>query len=1231
MEAFDVYIPIDRRLALARGEELPDRTQGAALFVDISGFTPLTEALVVELGPQRGAEELTRHINRVYDSLISELHRQRGSVIGFSGDAITCWLEGDDGRRAVACSLAMQAQMSQLSEVRLPSGPVLPLAVKAVVATGAARRFSVGDPSIQVIDVLAGSILDRLAAAEHQAQKGEVVLDPSTARALAPYVEIDSWREGHSGEGRMGLVSGFDAPVQSSAWPELPGGSLAEEKSRPWLLPAVFERLRHGRGEFLAELRPAVALFLRFSGIDYEGDQEAGAKLDSLIRQVQHVLSQYDGTLIQLTIGDKGSYLYAAFGAPIAHEDDDERAAKAALELRHTALRLGFVKDVRLGLTRGLMRTGAYGGTQRRTYGVLGDAVNLAARLMQAAAPNEILAGSRVHKETGDTFLWGERQTLQVKGKKEPVDVFPLREVKGAGAIHLEEPVYRIPMVGRQDELNRIREIMDRVMESHGQIIGITADAGLGKSRLVAEVIGAATRRGLMGYGSECQSYGAKISYLVWQGIFQAFFDLDSAWSEEKKIAQVGKVLKKVNPALMPRLPLLGPVLNLSIPDSDLTRSFDAKLRKSSLEALLVDCLRAEAQQRPLLIVLENCHWIDPLSQDLLEVVGRAITDLPVLLLSVYRPPEMDVEPGLPIRSLGHFTEVRLQEFKPAEAEQLIRLKLESIFDASQSPTPGLITHLTERAQGNPFYIEELLNYIRDQGLDPRKESDLEALEWPSSLQSLILSRIDQLTESQKITVRLASIIGRLFAAAWLWGAFPEIEEEQRIKSDLQALSQVEITTLDKPEPELSYLFKHIVTQEVAYESLPYRTRALFHEQLAGFIESEIADQSDRFIYLLAFHYEQTENQAKKREYVLKAGQTAQANYANRAAIEYYRKVLKLLPEEEQLPVMLKLGQVLGLVGRWQETEEIYQRVLVMADDAGDRQSRAWCQAALAELKGKQGKYEQAALWLDRARETFETLGDQAGVAQTLHSAGTLEAQQGHYEASKRLYRNSLDIRRRLGDLRNISNSLNNLAIIARYQEDFETSRTLHAEALAIRRELGDRSAIAVSLNNLGNLALDQNNYAEAETRLEEAVALQREVGDRYYLANALNNLGNVARTRGDHERARQLYTESLRTNQELGALWAIAYLLEDISCLETTQGSYERALCLQGAAENLRQEIGSPMSPNEQARLDEYLKTARDSLSPEKRESALEAGKRMTLGEAIRFALDTQLDPATT
>ena len=150
------YIPMDRRQAFVRNFTMPDRCLGAALFADISGFTPLTEELVLDLGPQRGAEELTRYLNRVYDSLIQVLHYYGGSVISFSGDAITCWLEGDDGLRSVSCALSMQSRMKDFAEVTTPSGKVISLAMKAAVSIGKARRFIVGDPNVQIIDVLAG-------------------------------------------------------------------------------------------------------------------------------------------------------------------------------------------------------------------------------------------------------------------------------------------------------------------------------------------------------------------------------------------------------------------------------------------------------------------------------------------------------------------------------------------------------------------------------------------------------------------------------------------------------------------------------------------------------------------------------------------------------------------------------------------------------------------------------------------------------------------------------------------------------------------------------------------------------------------------------------------------------------------------------------------------------------------------------------------------------------------
>jgi len=306
---------------MAQDRELPHRPSGAVLFADVSGFTPLTAALLEELGLRRGPEELTRQLNLVYETLITEVHRYGGSVIGFSGDSITCWFDTDDGRRATACGLAIQEAMSQYASVQTPGGAQVSLGVKAAVAAGPVRRFLVGDPEVQNIDVLAGSPLDRVAAAEGQAGKGEVVVAPEVAARLGERLRVAEYRAEAGTGARFAVVAGRAESAPPAPWPT-PEPELSDEQTRAWLLPPVYERLKGGQGGFLAEIRPAVALFLGFSGIDYDGDDLAGEKLDGYIRWVQRVLTRYDGSLLQLTIGDKGSYLYAAFGAPVAHGDD---------------------------------------------------------------------------------------------------------------------------------------------------------------------------------------------------------------------------------------------------------------------------------------------------------------------------------------------------------------------------------------------------------------------------------------------------------------------------------------------------------------------------------------------------------------------------------------------------------------------------------------------------------------------------------------------------------------------------------------------------------------------------------------------------------------------------------------------------------------------------------------------------------------------------------------------
>lgn len=1221
MDSPNVYLPMDRRHALAQGRDLPDRTTGAALFADISGFTPLTEALVRELGPQRGAEELTRYLNLVYDAVIDELHLYGGSVIAFAGDAITCWLDGDNGLRATACALAMQSAMQQFAAITTPAGSTVTLAMKAAVAAGPVRRFLVGEPAQRVIDVLAGATLVRLANAEHQAKRGETVVDEMTLAVLSDVVIVSEQRYDAGYDQTVGVVTGLRHPVASHPWPTLPVYALRPEQIQPWLLPQVYERLHRGLGNFLAELRPTVSLFLRFGGLDYDNDEAAGAKLDAYMRWVLATVARYEGTLIDLNIGDKGSYLYINFGAPVAHEDNAGRAAATALALRNQPEEMSDIGQVQIGISQGRMRAGAYGGTHHRTYGVLGDEVNMAARLMMAAKPGQILVSQAAQQSIGKGFVLEELAPIRVKGKSEPVVIFALTDLQRVQSFALTKPLYTLPMVGRQAELATAAEKIAAVKQGRGQILSLVGEAGLGKSRLLAEIIGLATDAGFTIYGGECESYGLNSSYLVWQPIWRGLLGIDADWRLARQIAVLQSKLRTINPTGVTRLPLLGVVLNIDIPDNEVTRSLDAKLRKSLLEALLVDCLRVEVRQTPLVLVLEACQWLDVLSYDLLEAIALAMTDLPLLLITTYRPQDETRERAVRARTLPHYSEIFCAPLTAAEATQFIDSKVTQLLGTTATLSPTLVERLTNQAEGNPFYLEELITYLHYRGVDFQDDAALERVELPDSLQRLVLSLIDQLSESQKITVKVASVIGRFFRAAWLYGVYPELGDPTRVHADLETLYQQELTLPEPNTPELAYLFRQVITQGVTYESLPHALKAVLHEQIGVFIEQSYPDTLEQYLDLLAYHYARSANQEKQRHYLRWAGEAAQANYANSAAIDYFEQLLPLLPATEQGAVHLRLGEIFDTVGDYTEANRRFREALALAETQTDHRLLAQCRIALGELRRKQSQYEEAATYFNEAQQVAQQIDDQAGVAKALVCAGSLALYQGDYEAAQTFYTQSLIIRRQLDDQPNIAKVLNNMAIMAANQGDFTRAHSLFAESLVIRRYLGDKWGIANSLNNLGELALLQQEYDQAYTYLAEAVTTQREIGDKWALGNALVNLGNALRGQQQYAAAYPLYQESLQINRDLGDRWMLAYLLENIGQLLALQADGVRALQLVAAAATLRTALNTPLSPTEQSQLDSALAPVRETLG-DAAGAAWESGQTLTLEQAITVAL---------
>jgi len=1150
-----VYLPHDRRRTLRRGEAMPNRVHGTALFADISGFTPFTERLARQFGDRRGIEELTRWINAVYDAIIGAVERQGGSVISFAGDAITCWFDqAANGTtaaamRAAACALAMQAAMRAFPD----------LSLKVAVTSGGARRFAVGDPHIQLLDTLAGETITRLSVAEQLAHNGEILADLATVNACGDTIQVQTWQTHAATNEVFAVIAAASPNHELPSAIALPGDDLSPDIIRPWVLPTVYTREQSGLGEFLTELRPAVALFLRFGGIDYDHDPAAHHRLDRFIQQVQRIIVRYDGTLLQLTIGDKGSYIYACFGAPTAHEDDARRAVNAALALFDLPRELTFLQPVQVGVSQGTLRVGAYGGASRRTYGALGDEVNIAARVMSLAAPGEILVTSRIQELMGDRFIVGPARSVAIKGKTDALTVFAVHGALRRRATRLHEPVYRLPIVGRQDELALIASKLELTRRRQGQIIGITAEAGMGKSRLVAEAIRLARQYGFAAYGGACESSGTNTPYLAWKPIWQAFFDVDPLTSTARQMDALAHDLQRRAPQRLQAMPLLAPLLDIPVRDNEFTRTLEPENRRSALEALLEDCVKATAADEALLFVLEDMHWIDPLSHDLLEALARASAHLPVCFVIAYRPVELARLQAPRVEALPHFTRIVVSELAPADAERLIHARFAQLYPECAVPPPGeLVERLVARAQGNPFFLEELLNYLHDRGTDLWSLNGARLiLDVPDSLHTLVLSRIDQLTETQKATLKVASIIGRFFPFAWLHGYYPALGTREAIKADLDEMARLDIVPLDSPEPELAYLFKHIVTQEVAYESLVYATRAQLHQQLAQYLEAYYAERLD----LLAFHYGRSDHLLKQREYFRRAGVAAQAAYANAAALDYYERLLPLLSDPgEQIDIHLRRGMVLQLIGDWEGAGGAYRQALDLANRIPDPRGIARAHYALGDLCQRRGDYSIALNWLQQAHAGWQALGDLVEMGRTLVEIGFVHFREGAYAEARQLLAEGLAQARAARHNELTAQALSVLGQVALDQGDYETGRGSFEESLALQRAIGNRRGIATALNDLGLVAHAQGNLAMARALQEQSMAAYREIGDKHGIAAALINLGDATKEQGDLAAARAMFEEVLRLQHDMGYRLGAASALCNLGQVAGLQGDFAGA-----------------------------------------------------------------------
>ena len=1175
MNTLHTYIPQDRLHALVRGESLPDFTSGSALFADIHGFTPMARAFAKTLGPKRGAEALLGLLNPLFDALIEPVHHYGGSVIGFVGDAITCWfnipsLHSEQplyysSLQATAAALAMQSAMKPFAIVYTPDGSSVTLSIKVAISSGTARRFVVGDPAIQQIDTVAGATLSRMSDAEKYAGQGEVVVSQEVVENLGDVLSVSAWRA----EKKYAVVDGLSTTVQAAPWPSLPETALSEDQARPWILPSIFEQLRSGV-DSLGDLRPVTPLMVQFGGIDFDTDKDAGAKLDALVSWAQRIVHRHGGSFLQLTIGDKGAFMYAAFGAPLAHENDPARALQAALSLRNESVdQTAYITPLRIGLTRGTAWTGNYGGYGRFTYGVISSDVNLSARLMGKAEPGQILVSERMGQYPG--FRFEHIGDLVYKGFETPLPTYSL-----LGEQVEDRRIFQTAMVGREAKLEKLEMFAQPLFQNRlaGAAI-IYGEPGIGKSRLAYALQQMLGERVSWFTGQTDQIlHQAFNPFVHW--LKRYFNQLSDSTPEQNKtnfesrLNQIGDNLRsmvvKPRPSstnlqteLTRTRSFLGALLGLYWTNSLYAQLTDPKLRYENTINAIKTLLLAESQLRPIVFELEDGHWLDEPSREMLLALSRNVTAYPLLIIITSRYNDDGSQPAF---SLDQEMPTLILDLEALPHEALVQ-QAATILEGTISS--ALMTLLWERSRANPFFAEQMLLHFRETGAliqTPTGEWDVQpgSITMSADVHTMLVARIDRLTHQVRQVVQAAAVLGFEF-------------DVQLLSKMLYTDIFVEVLEAEQGQiwhllSELRYIFKHALLRDAAYDmQLHSRLREL-HYLAAMTTEQVYADQLPSYYDILAYHYKNAYqlgmDAAAERtlHYLRKAGEAAQKNFANVAALDYYEQLLPLLQDAyEQAQVHLQRGAVLELLGNWADAENDYRAVLTLMRAGVAMHVSA--QLALGKLCRLRGDFALALEWLTQARVSWAALQDSAGLSQALIEAGIVFWRKGDFPDARRHLEEGLTLARGLHDQHGVALALNSLGMVAHAQDDYAAAQALHEESLALQRELGDKLGISWSLNHLGNVACVQGDYKVAQALFEESLTLFRELGDKFGIADALENLGKTMRFRGDWAEARRLYEECLVLNREMGDKSATAWALYNLGAVTQSQKEYETARVL--------------------------------------------------------------------
>jgi class 3 adenylate cyclase len=897
------------------------------------------------------------------------------------------------------------------------------------------------------------------------------------------------------------------------------------------------------------------------------------------------IIEKYGG-VIDKFIGDE---IMALFGAPVAKENDAERALRASLEMMARLEQFNLEKGTKLGMhfgiNTGLVVAGGLGSEGRQQYSVMGDAVNLAARLEGASESGEIYVGPTTYKLTNPFFEFEKLSPLPLKGKSEPVQIYLLKGLKKH--VTRERGIEGLfsPLVGRDKELGVIEHFFKNQNDGKGGILAVSGEAGLGKSRLVAEIKQRFSGQ-LQWFEGRALSHMESVSYAMVNSLLDNILGVDRDISAPALSGILEKYLKEnFREDLDFLFPYLSRLRGLQ-PKPEFEQIFKDVLPTAirmrmhqAFEKLVLDL----ASRGPLVLVWEDLHWADASSLGLLDHLVPLSKKLPLFILLISRNQENIAAWMEAMEQKGLFIHrLELVPLSQSESTELVQnlLRIENLPQTT-------LEMILSKSEGNPFFLEELLRSLIESGMVIMESGIVKASEKitdfqvPDTLQGIIAARLDRLPLESKRTLQNASVIGRIFQESVLK---LNIDRESSSLDLHRTLNELQHKTLIRNRESAEYIFKHAITHDVTYNSLLISRRKTLHLLTAESIEAIFADQLEELAPNLGFHFAHGGNPQKAAAYFLQAAEKAERNYANREALNFYRqaigqmeKMAESVQKEKLRTYYEKVGGVHSLLGNTAEALEAFDQALANAR-VEDRIS----QARITRMKGlafsaarntplMMEKYLNAAALLGDYKASRENawidewLNLKLDLAWALYIENKVQEldglienispvieSQGSLPQKNRLYGTLflLDLRKyryymlpdatidRLQLQLETAKQMGNKALIGRamvytgfarmWRNEHDLAEKIFLDSFPDIEHVGDMDSLMIGKCYIAVAARKKGDLQKAERYAVASLDLAQSIRNQFYIGNSLGMLAWTAWKNGDREKAHS-YLESAK------------------------------------------------------------------------------------------------------